>query len=150
MNEELKREIETVDASYQRRRKEEAKVWAGFDKEVGCLTERVSQEFKRVLDTLELRDEKLNNGEIKVLDFEVEYSPTKKDFIITINRWGIKVDGTWHSDKNPRPPYRFCVYSYLKQVIGFDHELDSRIIDFKNDFNIHKISYECECGSDHK
>ena len=150
MDPRLQQGIEKVDASYKRRNGEQAKIWAGFDEEAAALTGIVSREFNRVLGEIDL-SEKINNVKRKVVikDFNVDYVPQWKYFDIKIKDWEVDIDGESFSDRNGRP-YFYCAHSYLKKVIGFSDEVDSRIPDFKRDFNVQNISYACKCGSDHK
>lgn len=148
MNQELKQEIEKVDLSYKKRKEEETKLWAGFDEEVTKLTEIVSQEFNRILKETDLSIETDNiKRKVKINNFEVNYTPQLKDFVIKIKGWEVDINGKSFSD---RDGYGYCAYSYLEQVIGFDNKIDPKIREFKKDFNIRHIGYDCMCGSDHK
>lgn len=149
MNPALQEEIEKVDLSYKKRFEEQNKIWKGFNEEVAKLTGIVSSEFNRVLNEIQL-SRKISDKErkVKINDFDVEYRVQFKYFIVKINDWGVNVDGKPHSDREGH--YRYCAYSYLKPVIGFDDELNSNIAEFKRDFNVEYISYDCGCGSDHK
>jgi len=162
MNQKLEQEIKKVDISYRKREeeytKEQARIWNGFNQEVAKLTGIVSQEFIRVLEGISLsvnrdnieRKVKINSFAVNYNPqfFEVNYAPQLKHFIIKINDWSVDIDGKPHSDKEGN--YMYCAHSYLEKVIGFDSEIDPKIAEFKKDFNVSYIRYDCGCGSDHK
>jgi hypothetical protein len=150
MIERLKQEIEKVNLSYERRAKEAAKIYAGFDEEVEELTNIVSQEFKKVLSGIDMSFEIYDTKSKAVInDFKVRYSRSRADFEITIDEWGIDIYGKSYSDKSNGSAFGYCAYHYLEKVIRFSKE-DPKIAEFKKDFNVNSISYNCRCGSDHK
>ncbi|MFA5174407.1 MAG: hypothetical protein WC438_04465 [Candidatus Pacearchaeota archaeon] len=147
MNPDLKKKIEQVNASYQRREKEARKIWRGYDNEVSKLTGIVAKEFRRVLDEIDLHDSA--SRKIEIPKFNVNYIYEEKCFDVEIREWGVNVDGTLISDRN-NPHYQYCAYEYLKQIKGAQDEINPKIIQFQKDFNVGYIFYDCQCGSDHK
>ncbi|MEK6935530.1 MAG: hypothetical protein AABW67_01990 [Nanoarchaeota archaeon] len=158
MNRELKQKIKEVDLSYQKREQKQTEIWAGFDKELQELTGIVSQEFNRVLNETDLSVIRNNiKRKVKINSFQVDYTPQPYasqlysqpiGFVIEIKNWSVDIDGKSHSDREGN--YQYCAHDYLEKIIGFDNKIDPKITEFKKDFSIGYIGYNCGCGSDHK
>ncbi len=145
MNEALQQELRKVDSSYKNRKDEVEKVWEGFDREIDGLNLIVFQEFARVLEEIELPE----NAEIKA--FEVDYNLQLRKFKIEIKEWGVEKKGESFSDR--RGGYvgsGYCAHCYLEPIIAHGDKADSKIKEFKKEFNVNYISYWCRCGRNHK
>lgn len=133
-----KREFEFLKSnirdSYYRRTEDTKKIWKGFDNEVKKLTDIVKKEFGEILKEIGPVVtpwwEEYSKGErAKVVDYTVSYDPERDKFSVKINKIRA-IKGIFNTE---------CPHVFLEPITGFDYELDPRIKNFKEKYNLSYI-----------
>ena len=141
--------IGLVDKSYKRRKREETRVWKGFDEEVLLLKREVSKGLTATLERVHPTAKNWQNKtfDVTIKSFDVEYHPEAKKFDIEIKDWSVNIDGREKSDIDQG----CCAYEGLKMILGYgDGEQAPLIKNFMREYSIQRIFHDCRCGSDHK
>lgn len=141
--EEFRLELEKVNNSYSRRSLEVKRIWEGFDSEASKLIQIVSQKFKNVLDEIcpvvTLWNERpASKDKATVKDYKIIYEPHAQEFRIEIE--------SFYTSGNSSSA---CPHIFLGPITGYRNEVDSRIQDFKDNYNISYIKNPVN-NCDHK
>jgi hypothetical protein len=152
MDAELSETIKRVNESYQRKKEEQTRIWRDFEQETKVLTDRVSLEFRKVLNENQLSYAQeyglKEKFKVDIKWFQTLYNPITSKFNIRITKWGlVKPNGSFLEGGILGGP---CAYICLEELTAYYQKFNPKIEEFMVNFHVHKIDFSCYCGSDHK